>query len=129
MLCMLYAELLLFQNTGITEKGLVMATTNETMKVIAEGIGQKKSPDIIMDGRVIVIEIPDEMEEIFRDLAGSLVGRCDKTIEKRLEAEDDDEDWKNNETGELASRIAAVLAHRAVDNLNFCQWTGKNSED
>ena len=34
-----------------------MATTNETMKVIAEGIDQKKSPDIIMDGRVIVIEI------------------------------------------------------------------------
>ena len=31
-----------------------MATTNETMKVIAEGIDQKKSPDIIMDGRVIV---------------------------------------------------------------------------
>ena len=34
-----------------------MATTNETMKVIAEGIDQKKSSDIIMDGRVIVIEI------------------------------------------------------------------------
>ena len=28
-----------------------------------------------------------------------------------------DEDWENNEIGELASRIAAVLAHRAVDNL------------
>ena len=103
--------------TPNAEKGNIMATTNETMKVIAEGIGQKKSPDIIMEGRVIVIEIPDEMEEIFRDLAGSLVGRCDKTIEKRLEAKDDDEDWENNETGELASRIAAVLAHRAVDNL------------
>ena len=46
-----------------------MATTNETMKVIAEGIDQKKSPDIIMDGRVIVIEIPEEMEEIIQNLA------------------------------------------------------------
>ena len=96
-----------------------MATTNETMKVIAEGIGQKESPDVIMDGKVVVIEIPDEMEEIFRDLAWALVKECDKTYEKALESENDekDEDWVDNETGELASRIAAVLAHRAVDNL------------
>ena len=40
--------------TPNAEKGNIMATTNETMKVIAEGIDQKKSPDIIMDGRVIV---------------------------------------------------------------------------
>ena len=45
------------------------------MKVIAEGIDQKKSPDIIMDGRVIVIEIPEEMEEIIQDLAWSLAGQ------------------------------------------------------
>lgn len=102
-----------------TEKGNVMATTNETMKVIAEGIGQKESPDVIMDGKVVVIEIPDEMEEIFRDLAWSLVKECDKTYEKALESGNDekDEDWVDNETGELAGRIAAVLAHRAVDNL------------
>ena len=30
---------------------------------------------------------------------------------------DDDEDREDNKTGELASRIGAVLAHRAVDNL------------
>ena len=105
--------------TPNAEKGNIMATTNETMKVIAEGIDQKKSPDIIMDGRVIVIEIPEEMEEIIQNLAWSLVKECDKTYEKALESEIDekDEDWVDNETGELASRIAAVLAHRAVDNL------------
>ena len=105
--------------TPNAEKGNIMATTNETMKVIAEGIDQKKSPDIIMDGRVIVIEIPGEMEEIIQDLAWSLVKECDKTYEKALESEVDekDEDWVDNETGELACRIAAVLAHRTVDNL------------
>ena len=105
--------------TPNAEKGNIMATTNETMKVIAEGIDQKKSPDIIMDGRVIVIEIPEEMEEIIQDLAWSLVKECDKTYEKAQESEIDekDEDWVDNETGELASRIAAVLAHRAVENL------------
>ena len=105
--------------TPNAEKGNIMATTNETMKVIAEGIDQKKSPDIIMDGRVIVIEIPEEMEEIIQDLAWSLVKECDKTYEKVLESEIDekDEDWVDNETGELVCRIAAVLAHRAVDNL------------
>ena len=92
--------------TPNAEKGNIMATTNETMKVIAEGIDQKKSPDIIMDGRVIVIEIPEEMEEIFRGLAWSLVKECDKTYEKVLESEIDekDEDWVDNETGELVYR-------------------------
>ena len=58
---MLYAELLLFQNTGITEKGLVMATTNETMKVIANGVDKKEEPEIIMGGKVIAVEVPDEL--------------------------------------------------------------------
>ena len=53
MLCIsLYAEFLLFQNTGITEKGHVMATTKETMNVIANGVDKKEEPEIIMGGKV-----------------------------------------------------------------------------
>ena len=77
MLCMLYAELLLFQNTGITEKGLVMATTNETMKVIANGVDKKEEPEIIMGGKVIAVEVPDELAEVFEGIIGSLIEKSE----------------------------------------------------
>ena len=50
----LYAELLLFQNTGITEKGNNMTTANETMKVIAKGLDKKEEPkEAVMEGKII----------------------------------------------------------------------------
>ena len=37
------------------EKGSIMATTKETMKVIAGGVNKKEEPEVIMDGRVILL--------------------------------------------------------------------------
>ena len=122
MLCMLYAELLLFQNTGITEKGLVMATTNETMKVIANGVDKKEEPEIIMGGKVIAVEVPDELAEIFEGIIGSLIEKSESAEAESPENNDSnggdwDDDEELTEAEELAADIAYWLAHRASDNL------------
>ena len=98
MLCMLYAELLLFQNTGITEKGLVMATTNETMKVIANGVDKKEEPEIIMGGKVIAVEVPDELAEIFEGIIGSLIEKSESAEAESPENNDSNGgDWDDDE--------------------------------
>ena len=118
MLCIsLYAELLLFQNTGITEKGYVMATTKETMNVIANGVDTKDEPEIIMGGKVIAVEVPDELAEVFEGIIGSLIKKSG-SAETEASKNDDSNggDWDDEElteAEELAADIACWLAHRA----------------
>lgn len=90
-----------------------MATTNETMKVIASGIGSNEEPEVIMSGRVITVEVPDELAEVFQGLIGSLAGTPVKP-EGHPE-----EDGVEEPTGaeELALKITTWLAGRASDNL------------
>ena len=122
MLCIsLYAELLLFQNTGITEKGYVMATTKETMNVIANGVDTKDEPEIIMGGKVIAVEVPDELAEVFEGIIGPLIKKSG-SAETEASKNDDSNggDWDDEELAEaeeLAADIACWLAHRASDNL------------
>ena len=121
MLCMLYAELLLFQNTGITEKGHVMATTKETMNVIANGVDKKEEPEIIMGGKVIAVEVPDELAEVFEGIIGSLIEKSESAeVESPEKNDSNGEDWEDEElteAEELAAEIACWLARRASDNL------------
>ena len=39
------------------EKGNIMATTKESMKVIAGGLDKKEEPEIVMEGKVIAVEV------------------------------------------------------------------------
>jgi len=121
LLCMLYAELLLFQNTGITEKGHVMATTKETMNVIANGVDKKEEPEIIMGGKVIAVEVPDELAEVFEGIIGSLIEKSESAeVESPEKNDSNGEDWEDEElteAEELAAEIACWLARRASDNL------------
>lgn len=122
MLCIsLYAELLLFQNTGITEKGHVMATTKETMNVIANGVDKKEEPEIIMGGKVIAVEVPDELAEVFEGIIGSLIEKSESAeVESPEKNDSNGEDWEDEElteAEELAAEIACWLARRASDNL------------
>ena len=57
------------------EKGSVMATTKETMKVIAGGVNKKEEPEVIMDGRVIAVEMSDELAEVFERLVETLISK------------------------------------------------------
>ena len=121
MLCMLYAELLLFQNTRITEKGHVMATTKETMNVIANGVDKKEEPEIIMGGKIIAVEVPDELAEVFEGIIGSLIEKSESAeVESPEKNDSNGEDWEDEElteAEELAADIACWLARRASDNL------------
>lgn len=99
-----------------------MATTNETMKVIAEGLGEKEVPEIIIGGKVLEFEVPEELAEIFDNLAYALINRCKRPVDEESEIDgDDEESWEDDaeftEEGKLAARIAAGLAERAADNL------------
>ena len=99
-----------------------MATTNETMKVIANGVDKKEEPEIIMGGKVIAVEVPDELAEIFEGIIGSLIEKSESAEAESPENNDSnggdwDDDEELTEAEELAADIAYWLAHRASDNL------------
>ena len=62
-----------------------MATTKETMKVIAGGVNKKEEPEVIMDGRVIAVEMSDELAEVFEGLVGALISKCEDEDAERSE--------------------------------------------
>lgn len=118
-----FAELLLFQNTVGTGKGQIMATNKKTMKVIANGIDEKEEPEIIMEGKVIAVDVPDELAEVFEGIIGSLISKSEKEAVPVSESEQDnrsnqdDDEWEPTETQELASDIAFEVAERTGEQF------------
>ena len=82
------AEFLLFQNTGHTEKGNIMATTKETMKVIAIGIDNSEDDyepsDVEELASEIVFEIVEKTAADFVLLAEGSDPECVEMILKLL---------------------------------------------
>ena len=95
-----------------------MATNKETMKVIANGIDKKEAPEVVMEGKVIAIEVPDELAEAFEGFIGALIEKdkydVSAAVERVKGSKDDSEDdeWEPTETQELASDIAFEVAER-----------------
>ena len=92
------------------------------MKVIAGGLDKKEEPEIVIGGKVIALEVPEELTEIFDNLAYSLIGRCRRPIDEEPECdpvkeESREDNVEYSETWKLAARISEGLAERAADNL------------
>ena len=100
-----------------------MATNKETMMVIANGIDKKEAPEVVMEGKVIAVEVPDELAEVFEGLIGSLITKCEDKDSPASESDQDngdnpeDEDCEPTEAQELAADFACALGYRASDHL------------
>lgn len=100
-----------------------MATTKESMKVIAGGLDKKEEPEVVMEGKVIAVEVPDELAELFEGFIGSLIGNSEEANKKEMEKEHDTEkdygnsDWEPTEAQELVWDFAAALGCRASKHL------------
>ena len=100
-----------------------MATTKESMKVIAGGLDGKEEPEVVMEGKVIAVEVPDELAEAFERLIGGMITKCED--KDNLHTEDDqndnadteDEEVEPTEVQELVMDIAFMLGSRASDHL------------
>ena len=100
-----------------------MATTKESMKVIAGGLDKKEEPEIVMEGKVIAVEVPDELAEAFERLIGGMITRCEDKDNLHIEddqndnADMEDEDREPTEVQELVMDMAFMLGSRASDHL------------
>ena len=75
-----------------------MATTKETMNVIANGVDTKDEPEIIMGGKVIAVEVPDELAEVFEGIIGSLIKKSESAEAESPENNDSNGgDWDDDE--------------------------------
>ena len=100
-----------------------MATTKESMKVIAGGLDKKEEPEVVMGGKVIAVEVPDELAEAFERLIGGMITKCED--KDNLHTEDDqndnadteDEEVEPTEVQELVMDMAFMLGSRASDHL------------
>jgi hypothetical protein len=105
------------------EKGNIMATTKESMKVIAGGLDKKEEPEVVMEGKVIAVEVPDELAEAFERLIGGMITRCEDKDNLHPEdnqndnADMEDEDRELTEVQELVMDMAFMLGSRASDHL------------
>lgn len=100
-----------------------MATTKESMKVIAGGLDKKEEPEVVMEGKVIAVEVPDELAEVFERLIGGMITKCEDKDNLHIEddqndnADMEDEDREPTEVQELVMDIAFMLGSRASDHL------------
>ena len=100
-----------------------MATTKESMKVIAGGLDKKEEPEIVMEGKVIAVEVPDELAEAFERLIGGMITKCEDKDNLHPEdaqndnADTEDEDREPTEVQELVMDMAFMLGSRASDHL------------
>ena len=100
-----------------------MATTKESMKVIAGGLDKKEEPEVVMGGKVIAVEVPDELAEAFERLIGGMITKCEDKA--TLPSKDDQNDGSYTEDGdgeptevqELVMDMAFMLGSRASDHL------------
>ena len=100
-----------------------MATTKESMKVIAGGLDKKEEPEVVMEGKVIAVEVPDELAEAFDRLIGGMITKCEDKDTLSLEdnqnngSDTEDEDSEPTEVQELVMDMAFMLGSRASDHL------------
>ena len=99
-----------------------MATTKESMKVIAGGLDKKKEPEVIVGGKVIEVEMPDEVAEVLEGLIGSLISSgeiagTEPKVSNQNNSGDPDggDDLEPTQTEELAGAITIKLAASAAD--------------
>ena len=99
-----------------------MATNKETKKVIAKGIEKKEEPEVVIGGKLVAIEVPDELAELFDEFIESLKSRAAATETEPPENDQDNssseyEDDGPTEVQELIMDIALILGSRASDHL------------
>ncbi len=98
-----------------------MTTTKETMKVIAGGLDKKEEPEVIMDGKVIAVEMPDELAEVFERLVETLISKCEDKDADRSESNQSNmnpqEDGYFMKVEEMAALIGVWHAIRAAENM------------
>lgn len=98
-----------------------MATTKETMKVIAGGVNKKEESEVIMDGRVIAVEMSDELAEVFEGLVEALISKCEDENAERSENDrnnmDREDDGYFMKVEELAALVGVWQAIRAAENM------------
>jgi len=96
-----------------------MTTTKETMKVIAGGLDKKEEPEVIMDGKVIAVEMPDELAEVFERLVETLISKCEDKDADRSESNQSNmnpqEDGYFMKVEEMAALIGVWHAIRAAE--------------
>ena len=99
-----------------------MTTTNETMKVITDGIDKKEGEGVVMGGKAIAVEVPDELADILEGMIRSLISQGSSADAEESDSDpnsirDLEDDHEFTETKELALRIIDMLACRASNNL------------
>ncbi len=98
-----------------------MTTTKETMKVIAGVLDKKEEPEVIMDGKVIAVEMPDELAEVFERLVETLISKCEDKDADRSESNQSNmnpqEDGYFMKVEEMAALIGVWHAIRAAENM------------
>ena len=95
-----------------------MATTKESMKVIAGGLDKKEEPEVVMEGKVIAVEVPDELAETFERLIGGMITKCEDKDTLPPDDQNDgsykeEGDGKQTEVQKQVMDIAFILESRA----------------
>ena len=91
-----------------------MATTKETMEVIAKGIYEKDKPNDNPAKTIVRVEVPDELAYIFeRDIDSIRISRKKEDVEKELTALEEDEEYELTDAEELAEQITFEVAEKA----------------
>ena len=88
-----------------------MATTKESMKVIAGGLDKKEEPEVVMEGKVIAVEVPDELAEAFERLIGGMITKCE-------------DNRKARNSGEILGHTAPGSLHHSRRNRRTVQFQG-----
>ena len=90
-----------------------MATTNETMKVIANGIEQKNEPETILEGRIVRLDLPEEAAEALAEIFSMIEELEEKQTEKVAPAQ-------NNSNGgpEDEDDFGAIYTNFYYDQAN-----------
>ena len=99
-----------------------MATTKETMKVIAKGIDEKEEPDVIPAKTIIRVEVPDELADIIeRDIDS--ISICRKKEDMKREEITPEDEYEAADVEELAEQIIIEIAEKAA--ADFVLFAGE----
>lgn len=91
-----------------------MATTKETMEVIAKGIYEKDNPNEKPAKTIVRVEVPDELADIFeRDIDSIRISRKREDVEKEITAVEEDDGYEPTDIEELTEQIIFEIAEKA----------------
>ena len=103
-----------------------MATTKETMKVIAKGIDEKEEPDVIPAKTIIRVEVPDELADIIeRDIDS--ISICRKKEDMKREEIAPEDEYEAADVEELAEQIIFEIAEKAA--ADFVLFAGEGDPE